>query len=94
MTARTKLGITIAVSLLAAFLSYYIPGRRMPLDFHAMLVFSIPFATVWSLLFVAAIWRLGRLGFWLVIGAPMALWWPVWMLFNHFPSCYYLHNCV
>ena len=24
---------------------------------------------------------------------PVAHDWPIWLLLNHFPACYYLHNC-
>jgi hypothetical protein len=31
---------------------------------------------------------------WILVGAPMALYWPIWLLFHHFPSCYYSGNCI
>lgn len=94
MVERLRYGIALAASLLVAFLSRTIPARQMPLDYHAMITVSIPLAVVWSILFALCIWRFRTRGLWLIIGAPLALWWPFWMVFNHFPPCYYSNNCI
>jgi hypothetical protein len=31
---------------------------------------------------------------WLLFGALLALYWPVWLLFNRTPECYWHHNCI
>jgi hypothetical protein len=28
-----------------------------------------------------------------LIGAPLALYWPVWLMFNRTPTCYWRGNC-
>ena len=89
-----KYWIVCAASLFVAFLSHMIPARQMPLDYHAMIVVSIPLAVLWAILFVLCVWRFRMRGLWLIVGAPLALWWPVWMVLNHFPPCYYSHNCI
>ncbi len=66
----------------------------MPLDYDAMIWSSVPFSTAWAIVVVISLWRYEKRGLWLLLGAPMALYWPIWLLFNHFPSCYYSHNCV
>jgi len=66
----------------------------MPLDYDAMISKSVPLAAAWAAILVFCLWRYRKRGLWLVVGAPMALYWPIWLLFNHFPDCYYLHNCV
>ncbi len=81
-------------SLLAAILGNEIPARQMPLDYAAMITVSIPFAVAWGIIFAFCLWRYGKRGWWAIVGAPLALWWPFWMVFNHFPPCYYSHNCV
>ncbi len=94
MTERTSYGIACTASLLVAYLGHMIPARQMPLNYHAMITVSIPLAVVWTVLFALCVWRFRMRGMWLIVGAPLALWWPLWMVFNHFPPCYYSHNCV
>ncbi len=94
MTEKISYGIACAASLLAAFLGRMIPSRQMPLDYDAMITVSIPLAVVWALLFAFCVWRFRMRGLWLIVGAPLALWRPIWMVFNHFPPCYYSHNCI
>jgi hypothetical protein len=82
------------ISLVVAYLSNWVPIRHMPVDYHAMISISIPLAVAWAMIFAFCLWRYGKRGLWLVIGAPLAFWWPIWLIFNHFPSCYYSHNCI
>lgn len=83
----------LLVSLVAAFLGWQAPTRRMPIDYEA---------TIWlersnrdwlgddpCVLSVAP--QEARIL--ASCGSADALYWPVWLLFNHFPPCYYLHNC-
>ena len=83
----------LLVSLVAAFLGWQAPTRRMPIDYEATIWWSVPIAIGWAMILAFCLWRHKKRGLWLVVGAPMALYWPVWLLFNHFPPCYYLHNC-
>ena len=94
MTEKMSYRTAWAASLLVAFLGNMIPARQMPLDYDAMITASIPLAVVWAALVAFGIWRFRMRGFWLIAGAPLALWWPVWMVFHHFPPCYYSHNCI
>jgi hypothetical protein len=80
-------------SLVVAYLGRMAPSHQMPLDYHAMISRSIPFAVAWAAILARCIWRYKKRGFWLLVGAPMALYWPIWLLLNHFPACYYLGNC-
>jgi len=59
-----------------------------------MITRSIPFATAWAAILAFCLWRYKKRGLWLLLGVPMALDWPIWLLLNHFPSCYYLGDCV
>ena len=92
MTENQQYWTALLVSLVAAFLGWQAPARRMPIDYEAT-IWSVPIAIGWAMILAFCLWRKKR-GLWLVVGAPMALYWPVWLLFNHFPPCYYLHNCV
>ena len=94
MTENQRYWIALTGSLVIAFVGLESPSYRMPLDYDAMISRSIPFATAWAVLLALSLWRYKKRGFWLLLGAPMALYWPIWLLFNHFPPCYYLHNCV
>jgi hypothetical protein len=94
MSKKVSFGIAFAVSFIVAIVGNEIPARQMPLDYHAMITASIPLAAAWAIIFAFCIWRYGKRGLWLLIGAPIALWWPIWMILNHFPPCYYSHNCI
>jgi hypothetical protein len=93
MAEELSFGVALAVSSLAAILAFEIPGRQLPLDYRAMITASIPLAAVWAIIFTFFLWRYKKRGLWLALGAPLALWWPLWMVFNHFPPSYYSHNC-
>ena len=86
--------VAVAASLVVAYLGWRAPTYRMPLDYDAIAFRSIPFAIVWTMIVALGVWRYGMRGLWLLAGAPMALYWPVWFLFNRFPPCYYLLNCA
>jgi hypothetical protein len=94
MKEKLSFGIALSASLIVAFLGFQIPARHWPRDYDAMITVSVPLAIVWAILFALCLWRSGRRGLWAILGAPVALWWPVWMIFNHFPPCYYAHNCI
>ena len=89
MTKRLSFGIALTASLIVDFLSFQIPVWQMPVDYRAMLTASIPLAIVWTILLALCIWIFGKRGWWLIVGAPMALWWPLWLIVNHLPPCYY-----
>ena len=94
MTENQKYGIALAASLVFAFLGSKAPSYRMPIDYDAIISRSIPFAIVWAAILVFCLCRYKKRGLWLLVGAPNALYWPIWLVFNHFPPCYYLHNCA
>ena len=91
---KAQFGIALAASLIDAFLGMEFPSRQRPLDYHSMITVSIPLAAAWLLIFVVTMWRFGKRGLWLLAGAAFAFWWPVWMIFNDFPPCYYSHLCM
>ena len=91
---REGFWIVLALSLLLAYLGWAAPQYRMPLDYDALLSRSIPLGIIWLAAFALCLWRYGRRAFWVLAGAPMALYWPIWLLFNDFPPCYYSHNCI
>jgi FtsH-binding integral membrane protein len=93
MTKNQTFCITFIASFVAAYLSWSAPTYRMPIDYDAMISRSVPFAIAWVAILGFCFWRSKRRGLWLLLGSPMALYWPIWLLFNHFPPCYYLHNC-
>jgi hypothetical protein len=95
-TVRAKLWFSFALifSFLVALVGSLAPQRRMPVDFHLMLWFSLPLSGIWLATAIASIFRFRQKGLWLLIGAPFALYWPVWLMFNHIPTCYWLHNCI
>ena len=94
MKMDTKYWLWLTASLVIAFLAWGIPARGMPVDYQAVISTSIPLAVVWSLALAFGVRRYSKRGLWLLLGAPMALYWPIWLLFNHFPPCYYTSSCA
>jgi hypothetical protein len=94
MNENQRHWLALMVSLVVAYVGWVAPRHRMPLDYDAMISKSIPFAIVWAGLLGFCVWRYKKRGLWLLLGTPMALYWTIWLLFNHFPPCYYLHNCA
>ncbi len=94
--APTKRGFAVAfvVTLVAAAVAWWCPRSRAPLDFDAMLWFSFPLAGLWVVGVAMSVWRFGKRAWWMLVGAPPALYWPVWLLVNGFPACYWQHNCA
>src|SRR5436853_374115 len=88
-----RYGGTFVFSVILAFAAWVGPVR-MPLDFPYMLWCSLPVAMVWCFTAAFAGLRFRKRAFWLLVGAPFALYWPVWLLFNGIPECYWLGNCV
>lgn len=88
-----KFWMLFSISLLIVFLSWIAPVRQMPLNYNAMIWRSIPFTSVWLLVAVYALLRYKWRGLVLLLAAPMALYWSIWLMFNHFPFCYYAGNC-
>ena len=93
-TKNQKYWIPLVASFVIAYMSWFSPSHRMPLDYAAMISRSIPLAVAWTLICTFSLWRYKRRGLWVLIGGPVALYWPIWLLFNHFPRCYYLSNCA
>ncbi len=86
--------ILLGASFVVAYLGWDSPQWRMPLDYHNMLWRSIPLACLWTLtLAVSAFW-FGRKALWILLGAPLALYWPVWLALHGLPACYWHGNCA
>jgi hypothetical protein len=66
MTENQRYGIALAASLVFAFLGSMTPRYRMPIDYHAMISRSIPFAIAWAVIFVFCLWRWKKRGLWLL----------------------------
>jgi hypothetical protein len=86
--------ILLATTLTVAVLGWGAPWVRMPLDVHNMLWISLPLAGVWLLMVAASFVRLKLKALWLLAGAPLAFYWPIWLLVNGIPPCYWMGNCV
>jgi len=94
LESNTARRILLALSLALAYLSFATPSRQMPLDFHAMLTISIPLSLLWVFLFAISLRIYRKRAKWVILGAPLALWLPIWLLINGLPSCYHSHNCI
>ena len=94
MTTNQRYWIALVTSLVIAFLGWSAPTDTVPLNYHAMIFRSVPFAVAWVTITAFSVWHFRKRGLWLLLGAPMALYWPIWLLLIHLPPCYYSHNCV
>jgi hypothetical protein len=52
----------------------------MPLDYSAITSRSLPLAVLWAALVIAAVFLFSRRALWFFIGAPVAFYWPMWLL--------------
>jgi hypothetical protein len=94
MTQNQKYWIAFTIALVLAYYGWSAPQYGMPLDYGAMTSRSVPSAIVWAAAVGFGLWRYRKRGLLFLVGTPMALYWPVWLLFNDFPQCHYLGNCV
>jgi hypothetical protein len=86
--------ILLLSSFVLAYFARTAPETTMPVDFHAALWVSIPLAFLWSAIFVFIALQFKKMALWMLLGAPLALYWPFWLLLHGIPSCYKLGNCV
>jgi len=86
--------IVLVGSFVLAYFGWAIPGRGMPINIHVVLWWSIPFACLWALTVGVAAHRFRKKALWMFFGAPMALYWPVWLALNGIPACYRHGNCI
>jgi hypothetical protein len=94
MTENQKYWLTLITSLIVAWMGWSAPNHRMPVDYGAMISRSVPSAVAWAAILGFFLWRFRMRGLCLLLGAPMALYWPIWLLFHQFPPCYYANNCA
>ena len=83
----------LVFSFLFALVSLAAPQRRMPVAFHLMFWLSLPLAGLWLATLIVSIFRFHKKALWMLLGAPLALYWPLWLMFNHIPACYWQGNC-
>jgi hypothetical protein len=86
--------IVLVATFVLAWFSWTVPGRRMPIDTHAIFWWSIPLASSWVLTVGVAVQRFRKKALWMFFGAPMALYWPVWLALHGIPGCYRQGNCI
>jgi hypothetical protein len=94
MNKNLTFRILLTVSLILAAIGFESPDpSSRPLDYGAMLTVALPLAAAWIVVLAVSLRWCAKRALWLLLGAPMALWWPIWLLFNRFPPCYYAHRC-
>jgi len=94
MTQMHWFRIVLVASLVLAWFSWAAPGRQAPTDFHTVLWWSLPLAALWVLTVGVSAFRFGGKTLWMLFGAPLALYWPVSLVLNGVPACYWHGNCV
>ena len=86
--------IVLVASFALACVSWAVPGRRMPVDIHAVLWWSVPVASLWLLTVGLSVYSFGKKGLWNLCAAPIALYWVVWLVLRGVPTCYWHGNCA
>ena len=92
--SRSKVIAAFLIQFAIALSAFLIPQRQVPLDYRGMLWVSLPLCVIWLALVAALSLRLKWKTLWMLIGTPLVLYWPIWLLFHQIPSCYWQHNCV
>jgi hypothetical protein len=93
-TSKLWFFVVLVSSVLVGLLALIAPQRRMPVDFHVMLWWSLPLSGIWVATLVACAFRFHWKALWFLVGAPLALYWPIWLMVNRVPPCYWTHNCL
>ena len=93
MKNKYSFGILLGTSLAIALAGFSAPRGQMPLNYYAMVWRSIPLACLWAATAVVSLLKFRKRGLWVLLGALLALYWPLWLLMNGLPECYYSRNC-
>jgi len=87
MTRTTKFRSWLAGSFVLAIASIGSVRNQMPRDYHAMIWYSTPLACLWLIVCVVCLTRYKARGLWVLLGAPLALFWPLILVFGGIPNC-------
>jgi hypothetical protein len=85
--------VLLGSSLIVALAALLAPARERPIHFRTVLQLSVPLAVIWLTTTFVYFFRFRWRGLWILIGAPFALYWPVWLIFNRIPACFWRGNC-
>ena len=72
----------------------FVGPNRAPVNIHFILVVGIPLACLWTCSFLLGLWFYRWRALWMLIAAPLVLYWPLWLFVNGIPLCYRLADCV
>ena len=84
----------VSASLLLALAQFLLPKRQMPIDYHLVLWMSLPVCVLWLALCIVLLYRFGAKSLWTLLGLPLILYWPFWLVVHGIPNCYWHHNCI
>jgi hypothetical protein len=85
--------ILLTSSFVMAFLCAVAPNQQRPLNFHIIFWWSIPLACLWTVTAGISGYWFGRKTLWMMFGAPLVLYWPVWLVLHGIPPCYWHATC-
>jgi hypothetical protein len=86
--------IALTTSFMIAFFSWMLPNQWRPVPIDAIMWICTPLAVLWLVLLRIAIHYFRLRALWIVLGAPAALYWPLWLLWNGIPGCYWNAGCA
>lgn len=97
MSTRSKtwnwFRIALTTSFVIAFFSWEIPNQSKPVPIDAILRICTPLALLWLVLLRVSIHYFRVKALWMLFAAPAALYWPVWLVCNGIPVCYWDGLC-
>lgn len=93
MSRNRSFWFVFAASMVVACLGNFAPRHTMPYDYSAIVSWTIPLAVVWGAIVITSVFLYRKRALWLLVGAPIALFWPAWLLVNGYQACWYMRNC-
>jgi hypothetical protein len=77
VTVLSKFWTMFIASIALAFASAVVPYLIDPNDSTLVMRLVFPFCVAWGVLVFIAMMRFKWRGLWLLLGAPLAFWWPI-----------------
>jgi len=90
---RTFYPLAFGVYLLAIVI-WWVPSRRMPIDYYEMFHVGYPIIAAWAALLIFVTYKFRLRSLWLIPSSVPALFWPIHTAIYGLPQCYHIGNCI
>ena len=85
--------VAFGASVVVALLSWEWPQRQMPVNYNFIRLWSTPMAVLWASIVILSAIRIRKRALWMLLGAPLVLYWPIWFAIHGLPNCYWNATC-